>query len=326
MLKWNELVEGFDTSKWNIIADYQMLVERRMRIAAVKFAEFNRLDPLAYTHWSNLAPLPVYRTPYLFQRPVPSVASQVDSFHAYVSSTGNVGELPPTLDVEDRTLTRSQVIECIDRTKARFKTNRLIIYTSESVWNALNMPDYGDQHLTLIANYPYSLQGADPDNDLPAKIEAASRYFPRNPKGLGAWDGWQYTESGNGQKYGYKWPDSKRIDLHVWRMDDAMLQQLADGNYVPPTPLPQPKDIWADTPLPEWKGKAMRIQSFGLNLRSTPEVTSSNKFRIAYKNDILPITDMVKTETHIWVQSGYKQYAALESKEGKVFGEIVEAE
>jgi GH25 family lysozyme M1 (1,4-beta-N-acetylmuramidase) len=324
VLKPSDCVLGTDLSMWNIFKDYSKLGSCGVRVMAVKFSEHNRPDNLAPIHWRAGKQLGMFRTPYHFLRRTPSIGEQIQAFHSYVKATGEMGELPPMLDIEDRTLSQREVIEAIQRTLSAFRTQFLIIYTSKDCYDYLRMPDYGEKHMVLIANYPYSLAKKPCSGSVKQDVIDKIGSFPRMPSGLGTWDGWQFTATADGPSFGTLWPQTKSLDIHLWRYTEAQLKAIAKGGYTPPPTLPPPTvDPWDEVACPKVVlGKKFRVTSRGLNLRGTPQISSANLRGVAYQDDLLPITACIKTKTHMWIESGYKQYAAWKTSDGREYGEI----
>ncbi len=166
-------VEGIDASKWQPELDWLLVARGGIWFAFIKASEGTWEDPKFNRHWRESQGL-VLRGAYHFFRPDVDPVQQAEAFYNTVAATGDLGELPPVLDVERET-TWAQVAACMDEIERRF--DRVpILYTSPGFARLLGPPPPHDWSL-WIAHYTQSPE-------------------PSLPEGWDTWTFWQYTSKG----------------------------------------------------------------------------------------------------------------------------------
>ena len=195
----------FDISKWNLFRDYDRLIERTAG-GFVKASERLGADKLFKQHWAALGDHP--KGAYHFWRPGVDQLAQAELFFETVNATGDLGSLPPVLDVEV-VGEGAAVGQCAVRIQELFGVPPLI-YTSQWGWQQIGNPPWG-------ANFP--LWVANPQSNAlvrwSAGLAGSVRGQPALPSAWSDWRVWQFTFKGHGPDFGQRWPDSRSIDLNV---------------------------------------------------------------------------------------------------------------
>lgn len=230
------MIKGFDVSRWEIVKDWSAI-----RAAGFLFGgtrcfvggyyedpTFRGRDPhpsdgKRYNYWQGMKDAGILRMAYHVvapERPKEQINKFIDILQ------GDVGELPPVLDVElDRGQSKETITECVRHAvveiQARLHTTPIIYTRKYFVRDHLNRHPVIEACPLWVANY----------------TTAAS---PAMPVGWKTWTFWQYTESG-------RLPGVKEaVDLNRFNGTEDELNALASG--VVPLPLmtwEQAIDQWA---------------------------------------------------------------------------------
>ncbi len=175
-------VEGIDVSKWQPEIDWVAAARAGIYFVFIKGSEGTYADAKFIQHWEGSKGL-MLRGAYVFFRPdladQVSIATQMRTLYRVVSDTGDLGELPPVLDVEKAPCTWSQVAEAMDLLESLFGRTP-ILYTSPGFARYLGpLP----AHLRA-KNWPLWI----------AQYTQAAE--PTLPNGWTTWTFWQYTSQG----------------------------------------------------------------------------------------------------------------------------------
>lgn len=249
-------VEGIDVSKWQPQLDWQRVAKAGIWFVFIKASEQQWEDPKFQEHWEASRGL-LLRGAYHFFRPEADPVAQAEFFYNTVAATGDLGELPPVLDVE-RPTTWAQVQACMDEIERRFGRTP-ILYTSPGMAQQLGRPP--KTWPLWIAHY----------------VNAPE---PKVPDGWDIWTFWQYTDKGRVPGY------SGNIDRNRFRgsLQDLMtfagledpvwwrlnrLEYLVTGVPVeapPEAPPPEPPED------EEPQGTPYRITASSLRVRKGPGI------------------------------------------------------
>ncbi len=180
-------VPGIDVSHWNGKIDWKKVRGDGIRYAFIKATEGDTYEDDTFPpNWKGAKSVAILRGAYHFFRPNIDPKKQADLFISYVKDTGDLGELPPALDLEVQDGQPNHVI--ISRTKTwldRVESQlgkRPLIYSSPG-----------------FLQYQFSELGGGPpawakDYDLwLANYEPT----PWLPPGWPRWKFWQHSKTGN---------------------------------------------------------------------------------------------------------------------------------
>lgn len=253
-------VIGADWNHWRPVKDYALLCNQIyfgiIKAAdGFKYADGTRKDPTFDLNWSKLKQYGRARSAYLFCRIYKSQPQkakiQVEDFFSFVEATGDLGELPFTLDIEnigfvDAGITEQEARDFIWKMLLRLEELsgkphiETWIYTNLATWNGkVASPPSGNSDIPKkIHNKPRGLFVASWNNYSPS-LPWDWTYRFGNDYPLVA-EMWQFTNA-----YPFKGFEKDRpADGDVWvggDLDDfnaafgLNLQPLDDQ---PPVPLP----------------------------------------------------------------------------------------
>lgn len=213
---------GVDVSHWNSPINWPKCKTAGAWFAFIKATErTDWTDPAFSTNWQNSKAAGLLRGAYHFFKYGPDPIAQANWFYQEVMATGDLGELPPVLDVEVEGGPADfgeRVKKCLQEI-ARLFGRKPLLYMSKY---------YGNTYL----------RGVGPaDADLWIASWTA-RPNPYMPTGWPAWKVWQYTSDGDGRKYGMQ---SQRLDLNRFNGALAELYAYAEGEQLPtPPPVTPP--------------------------------------------------------------------------------------
>jgi GH25 family lysozyme M1 (1,4-beta-N-acetylmuramidase) len=197
---------GVDVSHWNSPVNWQTAKSQGFWFAFAKSSERdNWVDPAYTTNWQGTKAAGILRGAYHFYRNAPDPIAQAEWFYNTVKATGDLGELPPVLDVEVEGNTGDfgeRVKACLLRIFQLFGRKPLI-YSS---------PYYMNKYLRVITPAQASLWIAN----------WTQNQNPTLPTGWSEYEFWQFTSDGDGHKYGAQ---SERLDLNRY---PGTLQGLYD--------------------------------------------------------------------------------------------------
>ncbi|GEM_PF-6062081 len=320
----------FDISRWNIVEDYKLLAQRTVG-GFIKASEAVWPDPLFTTHWSEAREVGLLRGAYHFWRPDQTPEKQAQKFFEIVQGTGDMGELPPVLDVEMRGKS-SDVLTCLKEIERLFG-KRPIIYTAQGIWNTLGSTPWARDYPLWIANY--RIAGTVRwSEDLVETVMQKSPFLPNAWKGAD-WTLWQFTQRGHGPDFGLDWSKSKQIDLNVFNGTLKDLEKFAgttvgagvgaggagegEEKEAPPSEV---EDPWDNEPLPRI-GRKARVLVSALSLRNAPIVMEGNIKDRMRQGDRTVITNVRKDDNYIWCETGYRQWFAYKRRDGTQFAQEI---
>ena len=247
------VVEGIDVSKWQPELDWLLVARGGIWFAFIKASEGMWEDPKFDRHWRESRGL-VLRGAYHFFRPSVDPVQQAETFYNTVAATGDLGELPPVLDVERRRTTWDRVAACMDEIERRFGRTP-ILYTSPGFARLLGQPPR--TWPLWIAHYTDSPE-------------------PSLPEGWDTWTFWQYTSKGRVPGYPrnidrnrfngslkdlFSFAGMNQAEMVWWRLN--RLEYLVSGVPVEGEPGPTP---------PIEQGVPYRVTVASLRIRKGPGV------------------------------------------------------
>ena len=308
----------FDISSWNIFTNYELLGERTVG-GFMRASNGSWADKLFGTHWKETQELGLLRGAYHFWRPDQKAQIQAQTFFDAVRGTGDLGELPPVLDVE-MFGKAGDVLACLQEIERLFG-KRPLIYTAQGIWNSLGNISWAKNYPLWVANYLFESEGAIRWDDDPLAL--AAQKTPSVPTGWKntGWTFWQFTARGHGPDFGQDWTQSKQIDLNVYRGTLTDLKAWAGITDDDQTP-PKSEDPWDAEKLPS-VGRKVRVLALALNLRNAPIVLEGNRKDVMNQGDQTVITNVRKDKNYIWCETGYRQWFAYKRRDGRQFAEEI---
>lgn len=321
----SERIFGVDVSKWQGTIDWSKMVAGGMKFAFIKSTEgIGGTDRKFTENWAKAKEHGLLRSHYHFLRPEWGGRQQAQHYFETINKTGDLGELPPVLDVEKRPLIAKEILAALKEIERLFG-RQPIIYTGGAVWNEMGGTGWAKKYPLWIAQYPYAAWMEDLTERLKDK-------GPRTPKDWnGNWLIWQFTERGPGKRYGV---ESSRLDINFFNGDAAALQAFANGAPLPSagmpttTPPPQPPAVTprpvAPPPpparprptaptggLPEIPAlPKVRVLPLTINVRSSPEVAPGNLRGRLRRGSEPTVMAIHKEGRNIWVQIGWQMWMA----------------
>lgn len=187
-----ETLPGIDVSYWNAAVDWSKVSAAGMKFAFVKASEGESyVDPTFRTNWSGAKAAGVLRGAYHFFRSNADPGKQADCFINALKASGDMGDLPPAIDLESNDGQPNQRV--ISRAKAWM----------DRVQSALNRKPiiYSGQY--FLQDH-FSEPGGGPPawaKDYPLWVaQYPNRYAPGMkpglPQGWTQWKFWQYSDKG----------------------------------------------------------------------------------------------------------------------------------
>lgn len=220
-----EKVLGIDVSVWQDdnstaqMMDFEKAKQAGTKFVFIKASERGGVDPDFVNNWKNAKEAGLPRGAYHFLRWDLSGLMQARVFCALLKD--DPGELPPVADFEapakngisPSNAILAQFLEAVESETGK----RPMIYTSPGFWNPNGSTDQ------KWAYYPLWI----------AHYTAAQN--PIVPKPWTDWTFWQYTDKGDGLKFG---AESKGLDMNRYNGDIIDLQKLIGADVIEPPAVP----------------------------------------------------------------------------------------
>ena len=185
-------VPGIDVSYWNAKVDWSKVSAEGQRFVFVKASEGERyMDPTFKDNWAGTKAAGLLRGAYHFFRSNADPGRQADFFINALKATGDLGDLPPAIDLEtndgqpnQRVITRAKA--WMDRVQSAFNKKPIIYSGQYFLQDHFSEPGGGPpvwvkDYSLWVAQYP-------------------SRYTPGMKPGLPfgwtQWSFWQYSDKG----------------------------------------------------------------------------------------------------------------------------------
>ncbi len=187
-----ETIPGIDVSYWNAGVDWVKVRAAGPRFVFVKASEGERYeDPTFRSNWAGAKSAGMLRGAYHFFRCNADPGKQADCFINALRATGDLGELPPAIDLETndgqpnlRVISRAKA--WMDRVQSAFN-KRPIIYSGQYFLQD-HFSEPGGSPPTWVKDYPLWV------------AQYPKRYLPGTqpglPNGWTRWKFWQYSDKG----------------------------------------------------------------------------------------------------------------------------------
>jgi lysozyme len=185
-------VPGIDVSYWNAGIDWNKVKATGQRFVFVKASEGERyVDPTFDDNWRGAKAAGLLRGAYHFFHPNADPGKQADCFINAVKAMGDLGELPPALDIETadgqsnaRIISRAKA--WLDRVQSAFSRKPMIYSGQYMLQDHFSEPGGGPP--AWVKDYP--LWVAQYPNHYSPGMQ------PGLPRGWFQWKIWQYTDKG----------------------------------------------------------------------------------------------------------------------------------
>jgi GH25 family lysozyme M1 (1,4-beta-N-acetylmuramidase) len=268
-----------DVSKWQTQVNWAFVQEREVAGAMIRGLNGVWEDSLFKSHWalSRLAGVPRGAYAYYLDSQDPKL--QAKKLFDLLSSTGDLGELPPALDIEEinnPTLTASKIKICLEEIERLFQRTPMV-YTRASVWN----PKIGN--VTWASRYPlwvahYTLVGWQPEHIARTVTDTA----PSLPSPWSEFMLWQITDKCPAANYGVS---GYTVDLNV-AQSDVLASLMGEPPTVGDQPGVQP-------------GMA-KVLVQGLNLRSRPRLETNIVASLNYGEIVGLLDTYQEDDVNLW--------------------------
>lgn len=189
---------GLDVSGWQLSVNFQICQQKNLRFTFVRVLWGLTPDSQFPVHWqASQGVMP--RGGYLYYRDNLDPVAQAQKLYDTLAATGDLGELPPVLDVEgigNPTLTASKIRACAEKLTQLFG-RKPIIYTGYYVWRdeVEGEKTWAAAYMLWIAAYPLTGWQAD-------YPEEVLNYPPLIPAPWTHFDLWQWTAYAPAPEYG----------------------------------------------------------------------------------------------------------------------------
>lgn len=201
---------GVDISRYQLTVDPVVLKAKGVQFVMIRAMVGTVPDQLFLQHRDTMRAAGIPFGVYLYYREGPGVASpesQAQALFDFLEMTGDFGDLPPALDVEEinnPTLTESKVKKCLEKMHALF--GRLpFVYTRATVWDPkIGNVAWAAVYPLWVAHYPWEFWQGDDHLDLvkalPPEIYPS---LPKPWKNAGAgWYIWQIIGKAPAAEFG----------------------------------------------------------------------------------------------------------------------------
>lgn len=286
----NPYLLGLDVSKWQSSVNWAYAKTQGVQYAFIKAQEWYFTDAQFYNHWSASSAAGVPRGAYLYYRDALVPEPQAQKFHDLLTSTGDVGELPPALDIEEKnnpTLTPSKIKACLE-TLASLFGRAPVFYSRNDIVNTLGNPAWLLPYPLWLAQY--TLIGWQESH-----FEKVKQYPPTIPSPYPFYSVWQFSDkcpSVNFQVTG-----SSTVDTNY--MPDTILSAWTGQ---PPPPDPEPI---GDEPI--MKFKALKTY----NIRSGPGTNYPDIGDLTIGTVITALQIQTISASSVWVEFELSKWVAM---------------
>lgn len=212
----------FDISESQIVRNYELLKERTSGGFIKATGGISIVDKRFPTHWENTKNVGLPRGAYHFWAPG-DPKKQAELFFNTVNGTGDLGELPPTLDIEPAEFWTADDFKILTEEVERLFGRLPMIYTSKVFFDKLTGgKSWASKYPLWVAHYitwQTSTKLLNWEEDLITN-RVIPRITSRRPAMPSVWDDWQiwqFTDDGVGPDWGTDKVRSKQIDLSYFR-------------------------------------------------------------------------------------------------------------
>ncbi|GAB4580927.1 MAG: hypothetical protein Fur0022_36720 [Anaerolineales bacterium] len=347
-------VLGIDVSKYQENVDWN-----RVRAAEIKFAIMRASvglfpDSRFPDHWAGSKAVGLLRGVYHYYLDDKDPKVQARKLFDILNATGDLGELPPALDIEDINnpkLTASKIKLCLEELEKLF--GRIpIVYTRATTWNPrIGKVTWGSRYPLWVAHY--TISGWTENH-----IQRTLNTQPTLPLIWNSWDIWQFTDKAPAADYGVS---GKTLDLD-FSTEEALKRltgkSIPTGTGTPPPPTgqtappPTPGDGstasggGTSTPPPTSPPPSgdpfdtkvlpavtatlsVKVLTGAINLRKTTSV--ANGLPNGPTNGTLPqntvrkVVEVARIQDRIWARIGPEQWLVVEKRDGTKYAEFINA-
>ncbi len=274
------MVIGTDVSKWQRDIDWHVMRAAGARFVFIKATQGLFEDPKFREFWQGSRGK-LLRGAYHFWQPGVPAMRQAETFFEAVSSTGDLGELPPVLDLEKGPVTWPEVVVFAQAVETRFRRPP-ILYSRPAFLDSLGDPPKIILDLDLwVAHYTDA-----PEPVLPRAWKETRR----------TWRLWQYTNQGDGKKYGV---GSGLVDLNRFNGDLAALLRWAfQGREW--KAIAWLCELQSTTPeLVLVKGEKWQVKASALRVRKGPGL-NYDAIGLLHRGDVIGVGDKVQADGYTW--------------------------
>ena len=279
------MVIGTDVSKWQRDIDWNIMRAAGARFVFIKATQGLFEDTKFREFWQGSRGK-LLRGAYHFWQPGVPATRQAETFYEAVSSTGDLGELPPVLDLEKGPVTWPEVVVFVQAIETRFKRPP-ILYSRPAFLDSLGDPPESIRALDLwVAHY----------TDAPQ---------PVLPKAWDTWRFWQYTDSAPGPKYGVK---SRQVDLNRFNGTLRILLRYAFHAS------PWRAIAWLyeagmiQAPASSGQGEKWQVNVKALRVRTGPGL-GYTPVGLLHLGDVISITEKIQADGYTWGRISQGQFA-----------------
>jgi lysozyme len=152
------LIPGIDVSKWQGQIDWHRVSTTGVRFCFIKATEgTGHTDPSFVFNWQSARDAGILRGAYHYFHPRQD--ARVQAHALFQSLAGDLGELPPALDVESAELTGSPLLASLSVFLNEWQDlsgRPALIYTSPGFWNSYATPyppEWPARHSLWVAHY-----------------------------------------------------------------------------------------------------------------------------------------------------------------------------
>lgn len=205
---------GTDVSRWQGEIDWQKVKDFGVSFVFIKATEGLNLDSNFNENWQGAGKAGLLRGVYHVFRSETDSEAQIQFFYNTVLETGDLGELPPIIDIELEPFSESQVRIALDELHKTFGKTP-IIYAPLFIWaNNIRDTSWAGDYALWIPQYPSQDWSADLVDQLQTSEPS------RLPVGWEDWTFWQFTAKAPGKQLGVT---SSQADLNFF---NGSLQDL----------------------------------------------------------------------------------------------------
>ena len=337
---------GIDISRYQEKVDWHRARAAEVKFVIVRAAYGRTEDKLFATHWAGSKEVGLLRGVYHYYLDAEDPKAQAKKLYDILNATGDLGELPPALDIEDinnPTLSASKIKTCLEEMEKLFR-RKPIIYTRATTWN----PRIGK--VSWASGYPlwvahYTISGWTENHIQRTKDQTN----PTLPSPWSKWDIWQFSDKAPASDYGVS---GSTVDLDF--AEEDTLKRLSGksipagtgtgtgtGTISPPpaggststgtiTPPPSSGDPFDSKMLPAVTSTlSVKVLTGAINLRKTTStaggVPNGPTNGTLPQSSVRKVLEVAKIEDRIWARIGPEQWLVVEKRDGTQYAEFVNA-
>lgn len=292
---------GIDISYWQSSVIWKTAKSKQVKFVFIRALYGLTVDGKFVTHWTNSKVEGVKRGAYLYYLDHLDPKAQAKKLYDTLLATGDLGELPPVLDIEginNNTLTADKIKLCAEEITKLFG-KKCIIYTGFYVWRdeVDGEKGWAIAYKLWIAGYPFS-------GWKDTYYQLVLNYPPMIPVPWSVFYAWQWTANAPAKEYGVS---GNFLDLDYASPEFDSDYKLSE---IPPTPIPPPVN---GDPIVKFIVKGQ------MNYRSTPAITANNDIGDFFGGEILTALKVLPvTPARVWVEFEQDKFAAL-VYDGKIY-------